>query len=167
MLNPPHPGAFVRTEVIEPLGLTVGAAAAVLGVSRPALSSFLNGRSALSSTMALRTEKAFGVKMDTLMRMQLSYDIARAREREGEVQVTRYRSVTACPVRCGGRVRGLGSRWPMPWQNRRGPRNPGVSSGVDLGAALEMMVAVQESIRLENFPLASRDNSTPLGWPQE
>ena len=44
--------------------------------------------------MALRIEKAFGVKMDTLMRMQVSYDIARAREREGEVQVTRYRSVT-------------------------------------------------------------------------
>ena len=93
MLNPPHPGAFVRTEVIEPLGLTVGAAAAALGVSRPALSSFLNGRSDLSCTMALRIEKAFGVKLDTLMRMQVSCDIARAREREGEVQVTRY-SVT-------------------------------------------------------------------------
>ena len=50
MLNPPHPGAFVRTEVIEPFGLTVGAAAAALGVSRPALSSFLNGRSDLSCT---------------------------------------------------------------------------------------------------------------------
>ena len=94
MLNPPHPGAFVRTEVIEPLGLTVGAAAAALGVSRPTLSSFLNGRSDLSSIMALRIEKAFGVKMDTLMRMQVSYDIARAREREGEVEVTRHRSVT-------------------------------------------------------------------------
>ena len=47
MLNPPHPGAFVKTEVIDPLGLTVAAAAAVLGVSRPALSTFLNGRSNL------------------------------------------------------------------------------------------------------------------------
>ena len=42
MLNPTHPGAFVRTEVIAPLGLTVAAAA--LGVSRPALSALLNGR---------------------------------------------------------------------------------------------------------------------------
>ncbi len=66
MLNPPHPGEFVRTEIIEPLGLTVAAAAAVLGVSRPTLSTFLNGRSDLSGTMALRIEKAFGVKMDTL-----------------------------------------------------------------------------------------------------
>ena len=91
MLNPPHPGAFVKTEVIDSLGLTVAAAAAVLGVSRPALSTFLNGRSDLSGTMALRIEKAFGVRMDTLMRMQASFDIARAREREDDVEVARYR----------------------------------------------------------------------------
>ena len=92
MLNPPHPGAFVKAEVIEPLGLTVAAAAKVLGVSRPALSTFLNGRSSLSGIMALRIEKAFGVKMDTLMRMQASYDIARTRRREGEVNVEPYRA---------------------------------------------------------------------------
>ena len=91
MLNPPHPGAFVRTEVIEPHGLTVAAAAKVLGVSRPALSMLLNGRSDLSGLMALRIEKAFGVRMETLMRMQASYDIARTRRREGEVTVERYR----------------------------------------------------------------------------
>ena len=79
MLNPPHPGEFVKTEVIEPLGLTVAGAATVLGVSRPTLSGFLNGRSDLSGNMALRIEKAFGVQMDTLMRMQASFDIARTR----------------------------------------------------------------------------------------
>ena len=63
----------------------------VLGVSRPALSTFLNGRSDLSGTMALRIEKAFGIKMDTLMRMQASYDIAHARMREGDIRVERYR----------------------------------------------------------------------------
>ena len=90
MLNPPHPGAFVRTEVIEPLELTVSGAANALGVSRPALSALLNGRAGLSGTMALRIEKAFGVRMDTLMRMQASYDIARARRREDDVRVERY-----------------------------------------------------------------------------
>ena len=93
MFNPPHPGAFVKTEVIEPLGLTVSAAAEALAVSRPTLSAFLNGRSGLSTTLALRIEKAFGVKMDTLMRMQVSFDIARAREREDEVRVARHHSV--------------------------------------------------------------------------
>ena len=58
-----------------------------LGVSRPALSALLNGRAGLSGTMALRVERAFGVRMDTLMRMQASYDIARARRREDDVRV--------------------------------------------------------------------------------
>ena len=58
MLNAPHSGTFIRTEVIEPLNLSVSAAATVLGVSRPTLSTFLNGHSDLSGTMALRIEKA-------------------------------------------------------------------------------------------------------------
>ena len=91
MLNPPHPGDFVRTEIIAPLSLTVTAAAAALRVSRPALSSLLNGKADLSGDMALRIEKAFGVKMDTLMRMQSAYDIAQTRKRERQIRVRRYR----------------------------------------------------------------------------
>jgi addiction module HigA family antidote len=90
MKNPPHPGGFVRTEVIAPAGLSVTAAAGVLGVTRPALSAFLNERASLSPEMALRIEKAFGVSMDTLMRMQNSFDIAQARKREGDIKVARY-----------------------------------------------------------------------------
>lgn len=82
MLNPPHPGDFIRTEIIEPVGLTVTAATKVLRVTRPTLSSLLNGRSSLSPEMALRIEKSFGLRMDTLLRMQTSYDIARARKQE-------------------------------------------------------------------------------------
>lgn len=85
--NPAHPGGFVKSEVIEPLGLSVTAAAQVLGVSRATLSALLNEHSQLSSEMALRIEKAFGVSMDTLMRMQNSYDIAQARKRAGEIKV--------------------------------------------------------------------------------
>src|SRR5260221_12287434 len=90
MQDPPHPGDFIRTEIIEALGLTITAAAAALGVSRPALSSLLNGRADLSGEMALRIEKAFGVAMDTLMRMQASYDIARTRKQEGKIKGGRY-----------------------------------------------------------------------------
>jgi addiction module HigA family antidote len=89
MKNPPHPGDFIRTEIIEPAGLSVTAAAGALQVSRPALSSLLNGRAALSGEMALRLEKAFGVKMDTLMRMQSAYEIAQTRKREKEIHVRR------------------------------------------------------------------------------
>jgi addiction module HigA family antidote len=88
--NPSHPGGFVRREIIEGHGLSVTSAADVLGVTRQALSTFLNEGAALSPDMALRIEKAFGVSMDTLMRMQNSYDIAQARAREGEIKVARY-----------------------------------------------------------------------------
>ena len=91
--NPPHPGDFIRTEIIQPAGLSVTAAAAALQVSRPALSSLLNGKADLSGDMALRIEKAFGVKMDTLMRMQASYDIAQTRKREKKIYVRRIRSL--------------------------------------------------------------------------
>src|SRR5437016_12243029 len=91
MKNPGHPGGFVKSEIIEPLGLSVTDAAHALGVTRPALSAFLNQRAHLSPDMALRIEKAFGVSMDTLMRMQNSYDIAQARKREKEIKVAPYR----------------------------------------------------------------------------
>jgi antitoxin HigA-1 len=95
MKNPPHPGDFVRTEIIEAAGLTVTAAAAALRVSRPTLSSLLNCKANLSGDMALRIEKAFGVKMDTLMRMQSSYDIARTRKREKQIDVPRVSLLAA------------------------------------------------------------------------
>jgi addiction module HigA family antidote len=90
MARPAHPGQFIRMEVIEPLGLSVTKAAEILGVTRPALSALLNCRASLSPDMALRIEKAFGPKMDTLLRMQTAYEIAEAREREEEIKVKRY-----------------------------------------------------------------------------
>jgi len=89
MKNPPHPGDFIRSEIVEPAGMSVTAAAQALRVSRPALSSLLNCIADLSGDMALRIEKAFGVKMDTLMRMQASYDIAQTRKREKKIHVQR------------------------------------------------------------------------------
>src|SRR5260221_5782987 len=85
--NPPHPGDFIRTEIIRPAGMSVTAAATALRASRPALLSLLNGKSDLSGEMALRIEKAFGVKMDTLMRMQTSYNIVPARKRAKQIHV--------------------------------------------------------------------------------
>ena len=88
--RPAHPGQFIRMEIMEPLGLSVSAAAKILGVTRPALSTLLNGHGSLSPDMALRVEKAFGPKMDTRMRMPVSYDIAEVRDKQGRIQVKRY-----------------------------------------------------------------------------
>jgi antitoxin HigA-1 len=92
MKNPPHVGGFVRHEILEPLGLNVTGAAKALGVTRPALSGLLNEHVDLSPEMALRIEKAFGVSMDMLMRMQNSYDIAKARKREKAIKVPRFKT---------------------------------------------------------------------------
>jgi antitoxin HigA-1 len=90
MKNPPHVGGLIRREVIEPLGLTVTEAAKALHVGRQALSALLNEKAALTSDMALRVEKAFGPKMEHLMRMQLAYDLAQARREEKSITVERY-----------------------------------------------------------------------------
>ncbi|AEK57902.1 plasmid maintenance system antidote protein [Acidithiobacillus caldus SM-1] len=84
----------MKHQVLQPLGLSVSGAAAVLGVTRPALSALLNERAQLSPEMAIRIEKAFGVSMETLMRMQNSYDIAQARKRGADIKVERYTGMT-------------------------------------------------------------------------
>lgn len=95
--NPAHPGGFIKHEIIEPLGLSVTAAADVLGVTRATLSTLLNERAHLSPEMALRIEKAFGVSMDTLMRMQNSYDIAQTRKLADSIKVAPYVGGTQQP----------------------------------------------------------------------
>ncbi|SDC92931.1 addiction module antidote protein, HigA family [Sphingomonas sp. YR710] len=84
-----HAGDWLKTEIVEPHGITVKALAAHLGVSRQGLSNLLNGHAGLSADMALRFEKAFGVKADTLLRMQMAYDLAQVREHEDEIRVER------------------------------------------------------------------------------
>jgi addiction module HigA family antidote len=89
--QPAHPGQFIRMEILEPLGLSVTDAAKVLRVTRPALSALLNQRSDLSPEMALRIEKAFGVRLDTLLRMQTAFDVAVARRKGHQIKVRPYR----------------------------------------------------------------------------
>ena len=91
-MTPSHPGDFIRTEVVEELGLTITKAAKILGVRRATLSDLLNGNAALSPEMARRIEKAFDVSMDMLLRMQAWYDAAQMRARANEISVQRYES---------------------------------------------------------------------------
>ena len=89
-MTPSHPGDFIRTEIVEELGLTVTKAAEILGVRRATLSDLLNGKTALSPEMALRIEKAFGMGMDMLLRMQAWHDTTQMRARASEISVQRY-----------------------------------------------------------------------------
>ncbi len=85
--NPPHPGEFVKFEIFEALNLSTDKAARLLEVSHSEITTLLSEQIPLSSELALRIEKVFGVPMDTLMRMQSSYDIAQARNREDEINL--------------------------------------------------------------------------------
>ncbi|HKX79323.1 MAG TPA: HigA family addiction module antitoxin [Novosphingobium sp.] len=82
-----HPGPWLKRQIVDPYNLNVTAAADHLKVSRQQMSALLNGRSGLSAEMAIRFEKAFGVKADTLMGMQTAYDLAQARAHEEDILV--------------------------------------------------------------------------------
>ncbi len=90
-MKPAHPGNFIREEVINELGLTIKAAAKVLGVRDATLSDFLNEKSALSPEMALRLEKAFDMDMDNMLRMQAWYDAHTMRQRADEIHIQPYK----------------------------------------------------------------------------
>jgi len=89
MKTPPHPGLTVRHDCLEPLGLTVTAGAKVLGVTRQALNNLVNGKSGISSEMAVRLAKAFGSSAETWLGIQMDYDLAQVRRREKEISVRR------------------------------------------------------------------------------
>jgi addiction module HigA family antidote len=89
-MRPTHPGSFIRTEILDELGLSVSRASEILGVRRATLSDLVNEKAALSPEMALRVEKAFGVSMDTLLRMQAWHDSYVMRQRQEEINVQKY-----------------------------------------------------------------------------
>src|SRR5258707_10072088 len=89
MKKPPHPGLSVRHDCIEPLDLSITEAADILGVTRQTLNNLVNGKSGISPEMAIRLDKAFGGGAETWLRLQMAYDLAEARQREGEIKVKR------------------------------------------------------------------------------
>ena len=90
MKNPPHPGEVIREDIINALGLTISHAAQIIGVRRATLSDVIREKSTVSPEMALRLEKAFGVSMDLLLKMQAGYDAAQARKHSSAIKVKRW-----------------------------------------------------------------------------
>lgn len=90
MKEPPHPGLSVRHDCLEPLGLTITEGAKVLGVSRQALNSLVNGKAGVSPEMAIRLDKAFGGTADAWLALQTAYDLIRAKKTADKIAVKRY-----------------------------------------------------------------------------
>ena len=91
MKSQPHPGLSVRHDCLEPLELSVTAAAKRLGVSRKHLSDIVNCHSGISPEMAIRLDKAFGGGAEAWYRLQAAYDFARALEGADDIKVARVR----------------------------------------------------------------------------
>ena len=94
-MPPVHPGEFIRTEILDELGLSIAKAAKALGVRAATLSDLVNEKASLSPEMAMRIELAFEVKADLLLRMQALYDSIIIRSKAGELNVRRYQPETA------------------------------------------------------------------------
>src|SRR6266853_6577018 len=90
MKSPPHPGHSIKDACLGPLRLSVTDGARVLGVARHTLSRVINGQAGISPEMAIRLEKAGWSNADHWLRVQVAYDLARVRRREGDIKVDRY-----------------------------------------------------------------------------
>ena len=99
MKNPPHPGRIVREDCMDPLGLTVTAAAKALGVTRQTLNNLVNGKSGISPEMAFRLAKIFGSAPEMWLRLQMNYDLSEVRRHENKILVFPPRRTTALPKR--------------------------------------------------------------------
>ena len=90
--NPPHPGEVIRELCLEPLEISVTAAARALGVTRKALSELFNGRSGVSPAMALRLAKAFDTTAESWLNLQQQYDLWQARRTVSVSKVKRLKA---------------------------------------------------------------------------
>jgi addiction module HigA family antidote len=89
MHNPPHPGEVLRDLCLEPLGLSVTAAAKALGVSRKTLSTLLNGHAGISPEMAVRLSIAFDTSAESWLKQRMHYDLWQAEQRHNTLRVQR------------------------------------------------------------------------------
>lgn len=87
MHNPPHPGEIIKSLCLEPLGVSVTAAAKALHVSRKTLSAILNGRSGISPEMAVRLSIAFGTSAESWLNQQTQYDLWHAEQHRKQLRV--------------------------------------------------------------------------------
>ena len=89
MYNPPHPGEIIKELCLEPLGMTVTAAAKGLGVSRKTLSTILNGRAGISPEMAIRLSIAFDTSAESWLNQQSQFDLWQAEQHRSDLRVKR------------------------------------------------------------------------------
>jgi addiction module HigA family antidote len=89
MHNPPHPGEIIKDLCLEPLGISISAAAKALGISRKTLSAIINGRAGISPEMAIRLSIAFDTTAESWLNQQSQYDLWHAEQFRSRLHVER------------------------------------------------------------------------------
>jgi antitoxin HigA-1 len=111
MHNPPHPGEVLKELVLEPMGLSIAAAARALGVSRKHLSGIVNGHYNVTPEMAKRLSLTFGSSAEHWRLMQMSHNLWQVEKRAAKIKVKDSRRNSIAP----GAARGAGAfpsnRW--------------------------------------------------------
>lgn len=92
MNSPVHPGEILREDVLTALGLSVGEAAARLGIARVTLSRVLHGHARISPNLAVRLEESGVSTARAWLALQSAYDLA-AERAAGVPKVTRLDTV--------------------------------------------------------------------------
>jgi addiction module HigA family antidote len=81
--RPPHPGEFLHTRYLLPLGISQTHLAATLGISRRRVNELINGRRAITPDTALRLSAYFGNEAAFWMQLQLAWDMHAAFQQAG------------------------------------------------------------------------------------
>ena len=79
-LPPVHPGEIIRADILPSVGLSVTAAATLLGVSRQMLHDILAERRPLSAVMCLKAARLFGGSPEMWMLMQAACDMKKVEQ---------------------------------------------------------------------------------------
>lgn len=88
---PPHPGAYLRADILPALNMTIKDLAEHLGIARASLSELLNEKRSVSLEMAQRLGRAFGNGTRFWLALQLQYDVWHAeRKPKFNVQPIRW-----------------------------------------------------------------------------
>ena len=83
VLPPVHPGAVLRHDFLEPLGLSAHALALALRVPTNRITAILAGQRAVSADTALRLARHFGSSAGFWLNLQKSYELDVARRESG------------------------------------------------------------------------------------
>ena len=78
---PIHPGELLKTEFLDPMGVTPYALSKNAGIDKGNLSRIINGKSSISADVALRLARFFGTSADSWMNLQSRYDLETAKDR--------------------------------------------------------------------------------------